>query len=112
MIIQNIWNPFCRDDSKNPLTDSESFKFKSKILDNTNNAGIVNAEIAVSLKYLSNFWRTLEMSLVNCETNLILIWSAICVISEGNRQTTFAVADTKLSVPVVTLSTQDNIKLL
>ena len=41
-------------------TDSESFKFKSRLTDNTNNAGIVNVEVAVSSKYLSNFWRTLK----------------------------------------------------
>ena len=43
------------------ITNSELFKFKSKILDNTYNGGIINAKIAVLLKYLSNFWRTLEM---------------------------------------------------
>ena len=45
-----------------------------------NIAGRVNVEIMVLLKYLSNFWRTLEMPLINCEVNLILIWSANCVI--------------------------------
>ena len=54
------------------------------------------------LKYLSNFWRTLEMPLINCEINFILTCSAKCVISEGNEVTTFAITDTKLYVPVVT----------
>ena len=67
---------FCRDEPNNVLTESESFKFKSKFLDNTNNAGIINTIIAVSLKYLTNFWRTIEMSLINCEINLILTSSA------------------------------------
>ena len=53
-------------------------------------------------KYLSNFLRTLEMRLINCEINLILTWSANCIISEGNIVTTFAITDTKLYVPVVT----------
>ena len=66
----------------------------------------------MSSKYLSSFWRTLEKPLINCELNLILTWSANCVISERNRQTTFTIIDTKLYVPVVTLSTQDNTKLL
>ena len=71
-----------------------------------------NAKIAVALKYLSNFWRSLEIPLINCEVNLILTCSGSCVISEGNRVTTFAITDTKLYVPVVNLSTLDNKKLL
>ena len=51
------------------------------------------------------------MLLINCEFNLILTWSEKCVIYEGNRATTFKIEDTKLYVPVVTLSTQDNVKL-
>ena len=62
----------------------------------------------VPLKYLSNFWRTLEMPLINCEVNIILTWSSTCVITESNGAVTFAIADTKLYVPVVTLSTQEN----
>ena len=69
----------------------------------------------VPLKYLSNFWRTLEMPLINCEVNLILTWSANCVIiytNVANQNPTFEITETKLYVPVVTLSTQDNAKLL
>ena len=47
------------------------------------------------------------MSLINCEINLILTWSANCVISEGNRVKDFAMTDRTLYVPVLTLSTQD-----
>ena len=51
------------------------------ILGQTDNTGrIENVEIMVALKSLNNFWRTLEMSLINCEVNLILTWSASCVI--------------------------------
>ena len=67
----------------------------------------------VPLKYLSNFWRTLEMPLINCEVNLILTWSSTCVlISTGvpNQAATFEITDTKLYVSVVTLSTQENNK--
>ena len=64
----------------------------------------------VPLKCLSNFWRTLEMPLINCEVNLILAWSSTCVITESNGAGTFAITDTKLYVPVVTLSTQENTK--
>ena len=66
----------------------------------------------VTLKYLSNFWRTLETPLINCEVNLILTWSSTCVITNSNGAGTFAITDTKLYVPVVTLSTQENTKFL
>ena len=66
----------------------------------------------VPLKYVSNFWRTLEMPLINCEVNLILTWSSTCVITDSNGARTFAITDTKLYVPVVTLSTQENTKFL
>ena len=58
------------DFTENNLTDS--FSFKVKITSQTGNGGIKNVEIMVPLKYLSNFWRTLEMPLSNCEINLIL----------------------------------------
>ena len=69
----------------------------------------------VPLKYLSNFPRTLEIPLINCEINLILTWSANCVTiytDVANQIPTFTMTETKLNVPVVTLSTQDNAKLL
>ena len=72
-------------------------------------------EIIVPLKYLSNFWRTLEMPLINCEAEIILAWSADCVIiytDVANQVPTFTITETNLYVPVVTLSTQDNAKLL
>ena len=69
----------------------------------------------VPLKYLSNFGRTLDIPLINCEINLILMWSGNCVIvstNVANQNATFAITDTKLYVLVVTLLTQDNAKLL
>ena len=66
----------------------------------------------VPLKHLSNFWRTLEMPLINCEVSLILTWSSTCVITNSTGEGAFEITDTKLYVPVVTLSTQDNAKLL
>ena len=69
----------------------------------------------IPLKYLNNFWRTLEMLLVTCEINLILTWSAnsftIANAIEG-QVLTFPNTDTKLYVPVLNLSTQNNAKLL
>ena len=66
------------------------------------------------LKYLSNFWRTLEMPLINFEIELILTWSRNCVIiyADVNQNPTFTITETNLYVPLVTLSTQDNAKLL
>ena len=52
------------------------------------------------------------MPLINCEVNLILTWSKDCVISSATGGTKFKITDTKLYVPVVPLSTQDNAKLL
>ena len=66
-------------------------------------------------EYLSTFWRTLELPLINCEVNLILTWSSTCVLiatNIPNQNATFAITDTKLYVPVVTLSTQENTKFL
>ena len=63
----------------------------------------------VPLKCLSNFRRTLEMPLINCKINLILTWSEKLVLSNSrNEAATFEVTDTKLYVPVVTLSALDN----
>ena len=80
----------------------------------------------VSLKYLRNFWRTLDMPLINCEINVILTWSENYILIDKttkaaqddnlaintSKTTTFQITDTKLYVPVVTLSNQDDKKLL
>ena len=97
----------------NNLTDS--FNFKVKFTGQTDDDGKKDVEIMVPLKYLSNFWRTLEMPLINCEVNLILTWSSTCVlVATGvlNQTATFTITDTKVYVPVVTLSTQENTKFL
>ena len=107
------WWQYYKDDPNNKITRSESFKSKIKITGKTPADGITkDVEIFVPLKNLSNFERTLEMPLINCEVNLILTWSIDCVISSATGETKFAITDTKLYVPVVTLSTQDNAKLL
>ena len=64
------------------------------------------------MKYLSNFWRSLEIPLINCEVNLILTWSLTFIISSATGETKFKITDTKLYVPFVTLSIQDKTKLL
>ena len=90
----------------NGANATDSFNFKTKITgqtaannNNGNIAGRVNVEIMVPLKYLSNFWRTLEMPLINCEIELILDWSANCVIiytNVDNQVPTFTIAETNL----------------
>ena len=108
----SLWQ-YYKDDPNDNITQSESFKSKIKITGKTPAAGNTkDVEIIVPLKYLSNFWRTLEMPLINCEVNLILTWSKDCVISSATGETKFAITETKLYVPVVTLSAQDNAKLL
>ena len=106
--------------------DFKSFKYKAKLLGNTaaNGAnGILrNATIAVPLKYLNNFWRSLEMPLINCQIELKLKWTKYCVLSAAGNDTEitnannangiiFTIKDTKLYVPVVTSSAKDIKKL-
>ena len=108
----SLWQ-YYKDDPNDNLTDSESFKSKVKVTGNTPAAGNTkDVEIIVPLKYLSNFWRTLETPLINCEVNLILTWPKDCVITNPTGEGRFAITETKLYVPVVTLSTKDNEKLL
>ena len=100
----------------NGATATDSFNFMAKITGQIDDdRKINNVEIMVPLKYLSNFWRTLEMSLINCEFNLLLTQSTNCVIlysNVANQIPTFTITETNLFVPVVTLSTQINEKLL
>ena len=107
-----LWQ-YYKNDPNNNIADSESFKFKGKITGkNPDDGNTKDVEIIGPLKHLSNFWRTLEMLLINCEVNLILTWSKDCVITNSEGKGKFAITETKLHVPVVTLSTQDNAKLL
>ena len=108
-----LWQYFRDEPDDNNIEDSESFKSKIKITGkNPAKDNEKDVETMVPLKCLSNFWRTLEMPLINCEVNLILTWSSTCVITNSNGAGTFAITDTKLYVPVVNLSTQENTKLL
>ena len=99
----------------NVVNTTDSFNFKTKITDQTNDIGRIDVEIMDPLIYLSNFWRTLEMPLINCEIELILDWSANCFIiytDINNQVPKFTITETNLYVPVLTLSTQDNSKVL
>ena len=118
---------FCRDvptvdEADGEITDfteanatTDSFNLKVKLTGQTGNNGTKHVEIMVPLKYLSKFWRTVEMLSINCEISLNLDWSENCVIVATNvtaQAATFSITDTKLYVPVLTLSTQDNAKML
>ena len=108
----SLWQ-YYEDEPNDNIRQSESFKSKIKITRKIPAAGnTTDVEIIVPLNYLSKFWRTLEMPLISCEVNLILTWSKDCVISSATGERKFAMTETKLYVLTVTLSTQDNAKLL
>ena len=125
-ISGNLWN-YYKDILINPVINSESFKYKTSITRKTANDRVTKeVELSVPLNYFSNFWRTLDMSLINCEISLSLSWAKKFVLTdiktrdaEGNNQTinaptgaTFTITAAKLYVSVVTLSTEDDNKLL
>ena len=108
----SLWQ-YYKDEPNIILNDSESSKSKIKTTGNTPADGNTkDVEIMVPLKHLRNFWRTLEMPLINCKINVILTWSLTCVITNSTGAGTFAITDTKFYVPVVNLSTQKNANLL
>ena len=91
-----------------------SFKYKSgffKQLTSADNGVFRDVKIAVPLKYLSNFWRSLEMPLINCKIHLELNWSKDCVMSTI-ADSIFKITNSKLYLPIVTLSSKDNVKLV
>ena len=119
------------------VVNSNTFKYKNKIIGNTYNVnagaqgydvnknGMQEVELAIPLKYLDNFWRALNIPLISCEVFLELKWDKNCVITSleqrdiggGNRDNaptgaTFAINNCKLYVPAVTLSKDDEVKLL
>ena len=119
------------------VVNSNTFKYKNKITGNTdarvqgndvNKNGKQEIELAIPLKYLGNFWRVLNIPLISCEVSLELKWNKNCVITSleerqvdagppvvrDNAPTgaTLAINDCKLYIPVVTLSKEDEIKLL
>ena len=93
-------------DSNHIPNTSSSFKCKSSLIANRN-----GVKIAVLLKFLSNFWRFLEMPLINCKVELSLTWFPNCVLCSLAGASIFTITDVKLYVPVVTSSTEVNAKL-
>ena len=110
------------------VVNSNTFEYENKIIDNTNDQGTKDIELAIPLKYLGNFWRALTIPLISCEVSLELKWDKNCVITSleqrviaganpparANEPTGASLEITKceLYVPVVTLSKDDEIKLL
>ena len=91
--------------------NAPSFKYKANFIGNTETDGTKKGvKIAVPLKYLSNFWRSLEMPLINCKVELSLKWYERCLLTAATTAT-FKITDAKLYVPIVTLSAEDNAKL-
>ena len=108
------------------LDNSTSFKYKASILGKAtdadgNDRSLKNTKIVVPQKYLSNFFWSLEMPLINCKIHLELNWNNNCAVyganthadgdNVNNRETLFQITSTKLYVPIVTLSTKDNVNL-
>ena len=95
---------YYRDEPNPTLTNSESFKYKVKITGKTPADGKKkDVKIEVPIKYLSNFWRTLEVPLINCEINHIITRSSTFVITNSTNEGTFAVTNTRLFAQVVNL---------
>ena len=111
----SLWH-FGRDEINNDAdvtndNNAPSFKHKASLIGNTEANGTKNrVKIAVPFKYLSNFCRSLEMPLINCKVELSLKWYERCLLTAATTAT-FKITDTKLSVPIVTLSIEDNSKL-
>ena len=135
----SLWNyyrdePSSTEDNDNithSILNSKSFDYKANFIGSMTNNNLTknDVKIVVPLKHLSNFWRHLDIPLINCKVELILTWfknfvlidkltrdadyTAAPVVYEidNPEDATFQITDTKLDVPVVTLSKENNIKL-
>ena len=126
--IGSLWN-YYRAEASDPLSSNpQSFKYKTSITGNTLNVGTDEAdydankvgknktEVVIPLNYLSNIWRSLNIPLINCEVELIFTWSKNCILVVMTADTIadpaivapteikIEIKDSKLYVPVVTLS--------
>ena len=137
----SLWN-YCRDQPRSAIGDdnithsilnSKSFDYKASFMDNGvthDNLTKNDIKVVVPLKHLSTFWRHLDIPSINCEVELILTWFKNCVLidkstSEANyganpvvyeidnpENAIFEITDIKLFFPVVSLSKENDIKLL
>ena len=99
------------------INNSQSFKYKAALVwkktENHNNgkSSVKDTKMGVPLKYLSKFWRSLEMPLINCKVHLELNWIEDFILSSAGNSARFEITDAKLHTPIVTLSTKDSINL-
>ena len=120
-ISGRLWN-YCKDILADPTTNSEFSKYKTSITGKTaNNGNTKKVEFSVPLKHLSDFWEKLDIPLTNFEVSLSLTWSKNCVLTDMTTKVAerenpamavptgagFKITDTKLYVPIVTLSTEN-----
>ena len=100
------------DDNANVANDTTSLVYKSKLISGIDDNNVNNVKLGVPLKYVSSFFRSLEMPLVNCKIDLELTWHKDCIISSADaaagQVVSFMITNTRLYVPIVTLSTKDN----
>ena len=95
----------------------KSFEYKAALVGKTTdtvantNISVKNTKIVVPLKYLSNFWRSLEMPLINCKIHLELNWIEYYILSSAGNSVKLKKTDTKLHVSIVIFSTKDNVNL-
>ena len=131
----SLWNYYRDkiDDVDDNASDDKSFEYKTKLIGKSpkrparpGNEGdadrppqppvpTLHVEVTITLKYLSNFWRSLDLPMMDCEIQLNLLWTKDCVLIQHHNNITrknFMITSTKLYVPVVTLSTDDNAKFL
>ena len=99
------------------IDNSQSFKYKAALLGKTKDfpnqkSSVEDAKIVIPLKYLSNFLRSLEIPLINCKVYLELNWIEDYILCNTGDSAEFAITDTKLHVPIVTLSTKDSANLI
>ena len=103
------------DDNADVANTTSSLVYKSKLISGTDDNNVNKVKLVVHLKYISSFFRSLEMPLVNCKIDLELTWHKDCMVSSANaaagQVVSFMITNTKLYVPVVTLSTEDNTNL-
>ena len=95
------------------INNSDPFKYKAALLEKTANhndgtSSVKDAKIVVPLKYLSNFWRSLELPVINCKVLLELNWIEDCILSSAGNSPKFEITDAKLHVSIVTLSIKDS----
>ena len=104
------------DDNTNVANDTSSLVYKSKLISGTDNNNVDFVKLVVPLKYVRSFSASLETPLVNCKIDLEFTWHKDCMISSVNaaagQVVSFMITNTKLYVPVVTLSTKDNNNLI